>query len=263
MVHVGTLDGDRHLLPRAARGGGVGLVSRPTRASGRAWRLAMLLLVATIPTGIIGLLLNPTSNRPSRTRFRGVDGDPDRGSTPLSTSAGTAARIATRCRISTPALSASCRDSRCFRGSRARPPRSRAGSSWVRGRWAADFTFLLAIPAIVGAAGLEIVSALRHQGPGFFATGLRNVTWSGPRSPGSRAIHDRLPDPAGLHPEGPLVRALLLRLRLVLILFFPKQSAGVRRSPPGRRAGRGGAEPDRAVDEDAAEEIDRSPASKP
>jgi undecaprenyl-diphosphatase len=38
------------------------------------------------------------------------------------------------------------------------------------GRWAADYTFLLAIPAIVGAAGVEIISALRHQGPGFFAT---------------------------------------------------------------------------------------------
>src|SRR4029077_16993404 len=38
------------------------------------------------------------------------------------------------------------------------------------GGWASGYTFLLAIPAIVGAAGLEIVSALRHQGPGFFAT---------------------------------------------------------------------------------------------
>lgn len=38
------------------------------------------------------------------------------------------------------------------------------------GRWAADYTFLLAIPAIVGAAGVEILSALRHEGPGFFAT---------------------------------------------------------------------------------------------
>lgn len=40
----------------------------------------------------------------------------------------------------------------------------------LTGRWAADYTFLLAIPAIVGAAGVEILSALRHQGAGFFTT---------------------------------------------------------------------------------------------
>jgi undecaprenyl-diphosphatase len=38
------------------------------------------------------------------------------------------------------------------------------------GPWAAEFTFLLAIPAIVGAASVEILSAFRHQGAGFFAT---------------------------------------------------------------------------------------------
>ena len=40
----------------------------------------------------------------------------------------------------------------------------------LTGRWAADFTFLLAIPAIVGAAGVEILSTLRHEGAGFFST---------------------------------------------------------------------------------------------
>src|SRR4029079_16623154 len=40
----------------------------------------------------------------------------------------------------------------------------------LTGRWAADFTFLLAIPAIVGAAGVEVVSTLRHEGAGFFST---------------------------------------------------------------------------------------------
>ena len=57
------------------------------------------------------------------------------------------------------------------------PGLSRSGSTiafglllGLTGRWAADFTFLLAIPAIVGAAGLELMSALRTQGAGFFAT---------------------------------------------------------------------------------------------
>jgi undecaprenyl-diphosphatase len=40
----------------------------------------------------------------------------------------------------------------------------------LTGPWAAQYTFLLAIPAIVGAAGVEILSALRHHGAGFFAT---------------------------------------------------------------------------------------------
>ena len=40
----------------------------------------------------------------------------------------------------------------------------------LAGRWAADYTFLLAIPAILGAATVEVFSALRHEGAGFFAT---------------------------------------------------------------------------------------------
>ena len=104
------------------------------------------------------------------------------------------------------------------------------------GRWAADYTFLLAIPAIVGAAGVEILSALRHQGPGFFATPdfARYLRRGGGR--GHRGLHDdRFPHPDGLHPEGPLVRGLLLRVRPRPHL---RVSEGRRAAARGARASR-------------------------
>jgi undecaprenyl-diphosphatase len=39
----------------------------------------------------------------------------------------------------------------------------------LNGRWAATFSFLLVIPAILGAAGLELFSAWSERGAGFFA----------------------------------------------------------------------------------------------
>ena len=60
MVHVGTLTAIviyyRVLLAEEASG----LVASDPEKQRRAWRLVALLLVATIPTGIIGLLLKPS-----------------------------------------------------------------------------------------------------------------------------------------------------------------------------------------------------------
>src|SRR3977135_74094 len=57
MVHVGTLTAIllhyRRLLTEEVRG----LVTADAGERRKAWRLAMLLLVATIPTGVVGLLM--------------------------------------------------------------------------------------------------------------------------------------------------------------------------------------------------------------
>jgi undecaprenyl-diphosphatase len=132
----------------------------------------MLLLVATIPTGIVGLLLKPWVQQTKlNAQFVGAmeilsgvylalsyfrrDGKKDR---------------ATMTWLDAVVIGS-------VQGLAVLPGLSRSASTIAFGlllgftaRWAADFTFLLAIPAIVGAAGLEIVSALRHEGPGFFAT---------------------------------------------------------------------------------------------
>ena len=89
-------------------------------------------------------------------------------------------------------------------------------------RWAADYTFLLAIPAIVGAAGVEILSALRHQGP----ASLRL-----PTSPGT-CLGAAVAGIVGYMTIGFLIRMVSTRkvhwfaiycfvFGLVLIFFFP------------------------------------------
>jgi undecaprenyl-diphosphatase len=171
-LHVGTLTAIlvyyRAMLAQEASG----LVGSDPVEKRRAWRLAMLLLAATVPTAVIGLLLKPavevTKLDP---RFVGAmeiltglylalsyfrrGGRKDRDTMTLAE----AAMIGVA------------------QGFAVLPGLSRSASTIALGllvglgaRWAADFTFLLAIPAIVGAAGLELVLALRHEGSAFFAT---------------------------------------------------------------------------------------------
>src|SRR5512147_2289501 len=59
MVHVGTLAAIFFYYRSLLREEVVGLFSTDAGERRRAWRLAMLLLVATVPTGIVGLLLKP------------------------------------------------------------------------------------------------------------------------------------------------------------------------------------------------------------
>ena len=91
-------------------------------------------------------------------------------------------------------------------------------------RWAADFTFLLAIPAIVGAAGLEIVSALRHQGPAFFHTPdfgkyLLGAAIAGITGYFTIGVLIRLVSTRKVH----LFAIYCFLFGLVLILFFPRR----------------------------------------
>ena len=173
LVHVGTLDGDPRVLPRASFAKrSEGLVSSDREKRAGAWRLAMLLLVATIPTGIVGLLLKHyVEQTKTNPRFIGAM----EILTGLYLAVSYFRREGHKTRKSMTYLDAFVIGT--VQGLAVLPGLSRSASTiafglllGLTGRWAADFTFLLAIPAIVGAAGLEIASAVRHQGAGFFAT---------------------------------------------------------------------------------------------
>jgi undecaprenyl-diphosphatase len=172
MVHVGTLVAILIYYRKLLREEVVGLVAKDPPERRRAWRLAMLLLVATIPTGIVGLALKHyVESTKHNARFVG------------------AMEILTGLYLAVSALARDGKKTRetmsyldafiigAVQGAAVLPGLSRSSSTiafglllGLTGRWAADFTFLLAIPAIVGAAGVEIISTLRHEGAGFFAT---------------------------------------------------------------------------------------------
>ncbi len=172
MVHVGTLAAIVIYYRSLLRAEIVGLVSRDTGERRRAWRLALLLLVATVPTGIVGMLMKPW--------VEATKGSPQFvGAMEILSGAYLALSYLRK-------DGRKDRDTMSFldaaiiglvQGLAVLPGLSRSASTiafglllGLAGRWAADFTFLLAIPAILGAAGLEVVSALRHEGRAFFAT---------------------------------------------------------------------------------------------
>jgi len=172
MVHVGTLLAILIYYRKLLRDEVVGLVAKNPEERRVAWRLAMLLLVATIPTGIVGLAIKPfVETTKGNPRFVG------------------AMEILTGLYLAVSAFAREGRKDRAtmryldafvigaVQGAAVLPGLSRSASTiafglllGLTGRWAADFTFLLAIPAIVGAAGVEILSTLRHEGAGFFST---------------------------------------------------------------------------------------------
>jgi undecaprenyl-diphosphatase len=172
MLHVGTLTAILIYYRKLLRQEIAGLASADPQERRSAWRRAALLAAATIPTGIVGLVLKSTVVvTKTDPRFVGAmeiltgvylaasylrrDGRKDRKTMTLLDGViiGTAQGFAVL------------------------PGLSRSASTiafglllGLTGRWAADFTFLLAIPAILAAAGLELVSALGTEGAGFFAT---------------------------------------------------------------------------------------------
>jgi undecaprenyl-diphosphatase len=172
MVHVGTLAAIVVYYRRLLRDEVVGLIAHDPAERRSAWRLAMLLLVATIPTGIVGLAMKhfveTTKGNPTFVGLMEI-------LTGLYLAVSAFARPGTKDRATMRYVDAFVIGA--VQGFAVLPGLSRSSSTiafglllGLTGRWAADFTFLLAIPAIVGAAGVEILSALRHQGPGFFAT---------------------------------------------------------------------------------------------
>ncbi len=226
MLHAGTLTAIfvyyREMLAKEV----AGLVATDVEARRRAWRLAWLLLAATVPTAVIGLLLKPTVEATKLDpRFVGGmeiltglylvlsffrrEGRKDRETMPY---------------VDAVLIGVS-------QGFAVLPGLSRSASTIAVGlllglaaRWAADFTFLLAIPAILGAIGLELTSAFRHQGPAFFGT----------PDFGKYVLGAAIAGVTGYFTIGFLIRLVATRkvhlfaiycflFGLALILFFPKR----------------------------------------
>ncbi len=172
MVHVGTLAAIVIYYRRFLGEEVSGLFADDADKRRGAWRFALLLLVATIPTGIVGLAIKPFVEQ-TKTDPRFVGAMEILSGLYLAISA--LRRAGTKDRTTTTFLDAAVIGA--VQGLAVLPGLSRSASTIAFGlllglapRWAADFTFLLALPAIVGAAGVEILSALRHEGAGFFAT---------------------------------------------------------------------------------------------
>jgi len=173
MLHVGTLAAlfvyYRKLLAEEARL----VVSRDPGERRRGWRLVVLIVVATVPTAIVGLLLKKTVEG-AFTNLAAVG----------------AAELGTALLLGVSALRRRGRSDRdsmtilqavvigTFQGIAVLPGLSRSGSTIAAalllgcaGPWAADFAFLLAIPGIAGAAVVENYGAFRRYGLAFFETG--------------------------------------------------------------------------------------------
>ena len=226
MVHVGTLTAIlvyyRGLLAREVSG----LFASDAAERRRAWRLAALLLVATVPTGIVGLLLKPVVETTKvDPRFVGAmeiltgfylalswfrkEGRKDLDTMPM---------------VDAVLIG-------IFQGFAVLPGLSRSASTIAVGlllgltaRWAADFTFLLAIPAITGAASLEIFSAFRSEGAAFFQTPdfgkyLLGAAVAGIVGYATIGLLIRLVSTRKVH----LFAVYCFLFGLTLILFFPRR----------------------------------------
>jgi undecaprenyl-diphosphatase len=172
MVHVGTVAAILVYYRRLLRGELGAVTGAEAGGRRRAWRLVGLVLVATVPTGIIGVGMKPIVEQ-VKSSPRVV------GAMELMTAAILVAASLLR-------GGTKDRDTMTWRdaliigiaqGLAVLPGLSRSGSTigaglivGLQGVWAADFAFLLAVPAILGAGGVEVLSALRHGEAGFFAT---------------------------------------------------------------------------------------------
>jgi undecaprenyl-diphosphatase len=172
MVHVGTVAAILVYYRKLLRGELAAAGGRDVRERRRAWHLTALVLVATVPTGLIGVGLKPYVEQ-AKSNPRLV------GAMELVTAGILVAAAVWRGGLKD-------RDTMTWgdalligvaQGLAVLPGLSRSGSTigagliiGLAGAWAADFAFLLAVPAILGAAGVEVLSALRHNGAGFFAT---------------------------------------------------------------------------------------------
>jgi undecaprenyl-diphosphatase len=170
MTHLGTLVAVLVFFRKFLRDETRALVSGDPQPRRPAWELVGFLALATVPTGLIGILLKGFVERTKH--------DPEFvGVMEIATGALLAVSFFLR------------RDGRGREGMRRTdalligaaqglavlPGLSRSASTiavglmlGLTGRWAATFSFLLVIPAILGAAGLELLSAWQERGAEFF-----------------------------------------------------------------------------------------------
>jgi undecaprenyl-diphosphatase len=170
VVHVGTLIAVviffRKLLAEEANG----LFAADRHSRRRSWRLALLAVAATIPTGIVGLLLKRAVEETKRdARFVG---GMEIG-TGVCLLLSLFARERGRDRESTTAWDAILIG--IVQGLAVLPGLSRSATTiafallvGLSRRWAVTFSFLLLVPAVLGASVLELSEAWREKGASFF-----------------------------------------------------------------------------------------------
>jgi undecaprenyl-diphosphatase len=170
-VHVGTLVAVVIFFRKTLAEDVEGLFSRKATQRAASWKLAVLVIAATIPTGIVGLLLKQVVEE-SKTDPRFV------GSMEILTGLflllSVFARERGRDRASTTVWDAILIG--ILQGLAVLPGLSRSASTiafallvGLARRWAVTFSFLILLPAVVGASFLEIYAAWQEKGASFFA----------------------------------------------------------------------------------------------
>ena len=171
MVHLGTLAAVVVYFRKPLADDVAGLFSGDLARRASSWRLAALVVAATVPTGIVGLLLKSTVEASKRDpRF--VGGMEILTGVFLTLSL--FGRKAGREREQTTLWDAILIGT--VQGLAVLPGLSRSASTiafallvGLSARWSANFSFYLLIPAVLGASVLEIYQAWEEQGSSFFA----------------------------------------------------------------------------------------------
>jgi undecaprenyl-diphosphatase len=170
MVHVGTLVAVVVFFRKTLAEDVGGLFSRKAARRAESWKLAVLVIAGTIPTGIVGLLLKQVVEE-TKTDPKFV------GSMEILTGLflmmSLFARERGRDRVSTTVWDAILIG--ILQGLAVLPGLSRSASTiafallvGLARRWAVTFSFLLLLPAVVGASFLEIYGAWEEKGASFF-----------------------------------------------------------------------------------------------
>ena len=170
MVHVGTLTAVIVYFRKTLRHELTGLFAHDPGRRSASWKLALLVVAATIPTGIVGLLLKraveETKTDPTFVGSMEI-------LTGLFLMLSLFARKTGRQQPDTTVWDAILIG--VVQGLAVLPGLSRSASTiafallvGLAARWAATFSLLILIPAVLGASVLEISSAWEERGGGFF-----------------------------------------------------------------------------------------------
>ncbi|HZI64930.1 MAG TPA: undecaprenyl-diphosphate phosphatase [Thermoanaerobaculia bacterium] len=171
MVHLGTLAAVVVYFRRPLAEDVAGLFSGDPSRRASSWRLAALVVAATVPTGIVGLLLKATVEASKRDpRFVGAM----EILTGVFLTLSLFGRKTGRDREQTTLWDALLIGT--VQGLAVLPGLSRSATTiafallvGLAARWSASFSFYLLIPAVFGASLLELFSAWKEQGGAFFA----------------------------------------------------------------------------------------------
>jgi undecaprenyl-diphosphatase len=171
ILHVGTMVAVIVFFRRTLADDAKGFFSKDLSLRRDSFKLAALVVAATIPTGIVGLLLKRAVEVSKRdARFVGAM----EIATGLCLLLSFFARNRGRERAETTVFDAVLIG--VVQGLAVLPGLSRSATTiafallvGLARRWSVTFSFILLLPAVLGATVLELWSAWRERGPGFFA----------------------------------------------------------------------------------------------